>query len=177
MKQSISKIKEFSFHGLFLVLLLGAVHASAQTNSTADKSPDVESAQSAGIVGLWDVKFVSVSTPGIPDGTVIDHALVTWHADGTEIMNSGRPAISSNFCMGVWKQIGRRGYKLNHYAKAWDMVTGTTYVGPANIKEDVVLNRFEDRYSGTFILNQYDTNGNVLAHVTGILTGVRITVD
>ncbi|MGI8494836.1 MAG: hypothetical protein ACR2L1_05930, partial [Pyrinomonadaceae bacterium] len=152
-------------------------HVSAQTIPSTVKSSDVESERSAGIVGLWNVKFVSVGTPGIPDGTVIDQAYVIWHSDGTEIMNSGRPAISSNFCLGVWKQIGRSGFKLNHFAKAWDMDTGKTFVGPVNIKEDVVLNKFEDRYRGTFTLDQFDTNGNVLAHITGKLTGARITVD
>lgn len=175
MKRSI--LKEFIFPSLFLVLLFGAVHVSAQTIPSTVKSPDVASEQSAGIVGLWNVKFVSVGTPGIPDGTVIDQAYVTWHSDGTEIMNSGRPAISSNFCMGVWKQIGRRGFKLNHFAKAWDMVTGTTFVGPANIKEQVVLDRDEDSYHGTFTIDQFDTNGNVLAHINGTVTGTRITVD
>ncbi len=177
MKKSI--LKEFIFPGLILVLLFGAVHVSAQTIPSTVKSLDVASEQSAGIVGLWDVKFVSVGTPGIPDGTVIDHAYVVWHSDGTEIMNSSRPAISSNFCLGVWKQIGlgRGTFKLNHFAKAWDMDTGKTFVGPVNIKEQVVLGRSEDSYQGTFTLDQFDTNGNVLAHVTGTLTGVRITVD
>ena len=177
MKRSIIKIKEFILPSLFLVLLFGAVNVSAQTTPSTVKSADVASEQSAGIVGLWDVKFVSVGTPGIPDGTVIDQAYVTWHSDGTEIMNSGRPAISSNFCMGVWKQIGQRGFKLNHFAKSWDMDTGKTFVGPANIKEDVVLNKFGDGYRGTFTINQFDTNGNVLAHITGTVTGERITVD
>ena len=175
MKKSI--LKEFIFPSLFLVLLFGAVHVSAQTISFTGISSDGESEHSTGIVGLWDVKFVSVGTPGIPDGTVIDQAYVVWHSDGTEIMNSARPAISSNFCLGVWKQIGRRTFKLNHFAKAWDMVTGTTYVGPANIKEQVVLDRDENSYHGTFTLDQFDTNGNVLAHITGTLTGARITVD
>ncbi len=175
MKKSI--LKEFIFPSLFLVLLFGAVHVSAQTISFTGISSDGESEHSAGIVGLWDVKFVSVGTPGIPDGTVIDQAYVVWHSDGTEIMNSNRPAISSNFCLGVWKQIGRRTIKLNHFAKAWDMDTGKTFVGPANIKEQVVLDRDENSYHGTFTIDQFDTNGNVLAHVTGTLTGVRITVD
>ena len=175
MKTSI--IKKFIIPGLFSVLMFGAVHVSAQTIPSTVEVPQLTLGQSAGIVGLWNVKFVSVGTPGIPDGTVIDQALVVWHSDGTEIMNSGRPAISSNFCMGVWKQIGQRGFKLNHYAKSWDMVNGTTYVGPANIKEDVILNRFGDKYRGTFTINQYDTNGNVLAHITGTLTGERITVE
>src|SRR3982074_1334258 len=58
----------------------------------------------APIVGLWKFKFVSKDSPGIPDGAVIDEGYVTWHSDGTEIMNSGRAPSTGNFCMGVWKK-------------------------------------------------------------------------
>src|SRR5712691_8523164 len=47
----------------------------------------------APIVGMWHVVFTAHALDGspIPD-TVIDNAVVVWHSDGTEIMNSGRPA-------------------------------------------------------------------------------------
>ncbi len=66
-----------------------------------------DDSEEASIVGLWQVTFTSKDTPGIPDGTVVDAGFATWHADGTEIMNSGRPPITGNFCMGVWKQVRR----------------------------------------------------------------------
>ncbi len=31
----------------------------------------------------------------------VDNAFVQWHSDGTEIMNSRRPAQDGNFCLGV----------------------------------------------------------------------------
>ena len=43
----------------------------------------------APIVGFWKVQL------SLPDGTVIDNGYVTWHADGTEILNSSRPPISA----------------------------------------------------------------------------------
>jgi hypothetical protein len=47
---------------------------------------------------------------------VIDNALVVWHSDYTEIMNSGRPPQDGDFCLGVWEQVGKSKYKLNHFA-------------------------------------------------------------
>jgi hypothetical protein len=131
----------------------------------------------APIVGLWKVKFVSKGNTaiGIPDGAPIDEGYATWHSDGTEIMNSGRAPITGNFCMGVWKKTGRSSYKLNHFALSWDP-TGTTLIGPANIKEEVVLDS-ENSYSGTFTIDQFDTEGHLLAHISGLVSAQRITAD
>ena len=90
-----------------------------------------DDSEDASIVGLWQITFTSKDTPGIPDGTVIDAGYATWHADGTEIMNSGRPPITGSFCMGVWKQVGRSTFKLNHRALSWD-TSGMNFVGPAS---------------------------------------------
>src|SRR5437899_7459997 len=68
------------------------------------------------IVGFWKVTFIAKGNSGIPDGTVIDKAFVQWHSDGTEIMNSSRPPVTSSFCLGVWKKVGPSKYKLNHFA-------------------------------------------------------------
>jgi len=132
----------------------------------------------AGIVGLWKIKFISKGNTGIgiPDGAPIDDGYATWHSDGTEIMNSGRPPITSSFCMGVWKKTGRSSYKLNHFGLSWDP-TGKTLIGPANIKEEIVLDGNENSYSGTFTIDQYDTEGHLLAHISGLVSAKRITVD
>lgn len=124
----------------------------------------------APITGFWKIQLA------LPDGTVIDQGYATWHADGTEIINSSRPPISGNFCMGVWKRTGRSTYKLNHFAMGWD-ASGTNFVGPTNLKEEVVLDRSHNSYAGTFTVDQYDTNGNVIGHAAGQVTGHRITVD
>ena len=39
-------------------------------------------------------------------------------------MNSGRPPITGNFCMGAWTQTEEGAHKLNHFALSWDP-TGT----------------------------------------------------
>jgi hypothetical protein len=130
----------------------------------------------AAIVGMWKVQFVSEGTNGIPDGTMIDSAYAQWHSDGTEIMNSGRPPITSSFCLGVWKKTGESTYKLNHFALSWDP-SGTVFVGPANIRENVTLNAQGSSFSGTFTIDQFDTNGNTLAHIVGKINAQRVTAD
>ena len=124
----------------------------------------------APITGLWKIQI------SLPNGTVIDNGYATWHADGTEILNSSRPPISGNFCMGVWKRTGRSTYKLNHFAMGWDP-SGTVFIGPTNLKQEIVLDRSHNSYSGTFTVDQYDTSGNVIAHLDGLVAGQRITVD
>jgi len=129
------------------------------------------------IVGFWHVKFVSEGSKGIPDGTEVDAGYSQWHSDGTEIMNSGgHSPITSNFCLGVWQEMGGGKYKLNHFATAWDP-TGSTLIGPANIKELVTLDSTGNNFSGTFTINQFNEAGKKLAHVQGTITGTRITAD
>ena len=128
------------------------------------------------ITGLWKFAFIAKGNPNIPDGAPIDTGYATWHADGTEIMNSGRAPMTGSFCMGVWKKTGDSSFKLTHIALSWDS-SGTTFVGPANIREHVTVSRDGNSYSGTFSLTQYDTNGNVLAHVVGVIAAQRITAD
>ena len=134
-----------------------------------------QSASDDRIVGFWKVKFVSEGTPGIPDGTVIDNALVQWHGDGTEIMNSSRPPATGNFCLGVWRKSGPSSYDLNHFGLSSDL--GGNPIGPAQIREQVTLDRRGDRYEGTFTIDQYDLSGNPGPHLAGRITATRITVD
>ncbi|HKT79861.1 MAG TPA: hypothetical protein VJP86_06545 [Vicinamibacterales bacterium] len=134
------------------------------------------------IVGLWQVHFVSTITTDLPDGSqikpgdTVDAGYVTWHDDGTEIMNSGRPPMTGSFCMGVYKKTSKSGYKLNHVALSWDP-SGQHLIGPASIKEEVSVNRSGDQYEGRFTIDQFDTEQHLLLHFEGQVTGRRIGVD
>jgi hypothetical protein len=131
----------------------------------------------AAIVGFWHIKFVAKNSPGTPDGAEIDAGYSQWHSDGTEIMNSGHfSPLNSNFCLGVWKQVGQCQYKLNHFATYWDSTTNVL-VGPARVQEEVTLNPEGNQFTGSFSIDQYDEAGNVLGHVQGVVTGTRIGVD
>jgi hypothetical protein len=127
------------------------------------------------IVGFWKAKFVSEGTSGIPDGTVVDIPFVQWHSDGTEIINSSRVPATQSFCLGVWQRTGRSDYEFNHFALSFD--TSGSFVGPAQIRENITLDRKSDQYSGTFTIDQYNSSGSLLQEVKGQLTATRITVD
>lgn len=154
------------------------------------------------ITGLYEVTMTAEGNgpTGLPDGAPIDHAYVQWHADGTEIMNSGRPAGDSNFCLGTWAQTGPRTYQLNHFMLSWVQYASAApdqsapplppgglyfvnnaFVGPANIQETVTLAKDGQSYSGTFVLTQYDTNYNIVLPggipIKGSVSGTRKTID
>lgn len=122
------------------------------------------------ITGMYRFTFTA-------GGSVADQGFTTWHADGTEIMNSGRAPMTQSFCMGVWTRTGAQTYRLNHWALSWD-ATGKVFVGPANIREYVTLSRDGNSYAGTFKLTQYDSSGkNVLGVASGTVAATRVTAD
>jgi hypothetical protein len=135
------------------------------------------------IVGMWHVIITAKgNADGPPDGTPLDNALAVWHSDKTEIMNSARPPQDGNFCMGVWEKTGRSTYKLNHFA--WlgnDTANAPSGIGnpsgPTHLVQNVILSRDGNHYAGTFVVDVYDTSNNLVAHVIGVVTATRITVD
>jgi hypothetical protein len=137
----------------------------------------------ASIVGMWHVTFTAKTLNGAPVDMVIDNALVVWHSDHTEIMNSGRPAQDGDFCMGVWEQVGRSEYKLNHFTwggndadpNAPVGTVGPPSAGPTQVTEHVWLSRDGNHFSGTFTLAGPDTNG-VVTSFTGVVTATRVTI-
>lgn len=138
---------------------------------------------SPSIVGMWHVKFTAHSINGeaIPDpGAVIDNSVVVLHADGTEIMNSSRPAQDGNFCLGVWKRTGKLSYFLNHIPwQGNDPSGGPSGIGNpaggAQILEQITLSPDGNHYSGTFTETAYDLAGNIEVTFTGTLSATRIT--
>ena len=145
-----------------------------RTGSEEDAAP---------IVGMWHVTFTAEgNNPGPPDGAPIDNAIVVWHSDKTEIMNSGRPPQDGDFCLGVWEQTGKHTYKLNHFAwLANDTTNAPSGIGnpsgPTHIVEEVTLGEDGKTFTGKFTLDAYDTSGNVTAHILGVLKGTRITMS
>lgn len=129
------------------------------------------------IVGMWKFQFISQGNLnlGIPDGAVLDAGFQTWHADGTELTNSGRPPATGNFCMGVW-DYDRSGYRLNHYALGTN--PDGSPAGVANIREHVAVSRDGNSLSGRFSIDQYDLPGAVVVlHLDGTFSATRVPVD
>jgi hypothetical protein len=135
------------------------------------------------IVGMWHVTFTAQGNPGgPPDGTQLDNALATWHSDGTEIMNSARPAQDGDFCMGVWKKTGSNTYKLNHIAWfANDTANAPSGIGnptgPTRVFQQIKLSADGNHYTGSFTLDAYDTMGTQVAHIVGVITATRININ
>jgi hypothetical protein len=65
---------------------------------------------------------------------------------------------------------------LNHFALSYDATTGLLN-GKVNITETVTLSPGGTKYSGTFTITVFDTNGNQVDRLIGQITGDRITVD
>jgi hypothetical protein len=126
----------------------------------------------------------------VPAGVTTDFGTVQWHADGTEIMISGgRPPSTGDVCMGVWEQVGPFTYKLKHIALAWlssdtppsmggPGPSPAQFLGPATISELVTLSKSRASYAGTFTIDQYNADESaLLVHISGTITGTRVTVD
>lgn len=135
------------------------------------------------MVGMWHLIFTAnATTNGSPiPPTVIDNALAVWHSDHTEIMNSVRPPQDGNFCLGVWEQLGKSEYYLNHFA--WyanrfpnDSASGIGGPqGPSQFREWIKLSPDGDHFTGKFQLDSYDLSNNILISFSGTLAGTRVT--
>ena len=141
-----------------------------QVDRTAPSFGDVGSTSddSDSIVGLWHTIFTV-------DGQIYDEGFDQWHADGTEILNdNGVPPVMGNVCLGVWKKIGPRTYKLKH--PVWNYDANSNLLGTIVIGEVVTVRRGGQEYRGTFTFDFYFKDGTT-DHVAGDLNATRITVD
>ncbi len=150
---------------------MGAVKAPAAWRPAPDGAANplfVRAAWGPPIVGMWSVTFTA-------GGNVIDFGYAQWHSDGTEIMNSGGRAPSTeNFCLGAWAQTGALSYHLNHYALSY--TPAGVLNAKVNIKEDVVVDPGGSSYAGPFTIDVYDpTGGTLLQHVAGRVVGRRVS--
>jgi hypothetical protein len=135
------------------------------------------------IVGMWHVMFTAEgNSEGPPNGTPIDNAIIVWHGNGTEIMNSGRPPQDGDFCMGIWKKVARNKYRVNHFAWGGNDTTNAPTgighpTGPTRIIEAVTVSADGNCLSGTFALRATDTTGKTTAFILGTITGTRVTME
>jgi hypothetical protein len=151
-----------------------------QMQAAFHKSDDDDDGPS--IVGMWHVKFTALTQGGVPVNFTLDESIVVWHSDGTEIMNSGRPAQDGNFCLGVWARVGKRKYVLNHIP--WggnDAANAPGGIGNPQaghqLLEAINLSPDGNSYSGNFTTRAYDQNKQPGPVLTGVLTATRITIS
>ena len=172
-----------AFAGCGDLNLTGPEFAQASETSMVPKSDQARASAGGGlgasIAGMWKVQLISKGNtghnPSIPDGALIDFGYTQWHSDGTEIQNSaGVPG--GGFCLGVWGQTGFLTFELNHFPIAFNATTGlvANYI---NLREQDTLSPSGDSYTGTYTEDIYDSKGNHVDHLAGIVNATRITVD
>jgi hypothetical protein len=134
----------------------------------------------ASIVGMWHVVFTGETMNGAPFSGIIDNSVLVFHSDGTEIMNSSRPAQDGNFCLGVWERTSRFNYRVNHIPWQGNDPTNAPGIGNpqggAQLLEKITLDPDGNSYTGSFSLQAYDTSGNPTVLFTGTLKAKRITI-
>lgn len=161
----------------------GTLVPQSWNGQSASLLPISEGSSDDPITGMWHVTFTAMGNePGPPDNTPIDNALVVFHSDGTEIMNSARPAQDGNFCLGVWKKVDKSRYKVNHIPWFSNDTTNApggigNPSGPTRIFQTIVLSPDGKHYTGTFTLDAYDTAGNQVAHIVGVINATRVNVN
>jgi hypothetical protein len=145
-----------------------AIMTENATSPGADNS-----ASTPTIAGMFSVLLYNGAGPGL-----YDQQFDQWYEDGHEVSlsNSVPPALG-NICLGIWKKTGPKSFKLRHWAWNFDNLGNT--VGTFILIENITLNDKGNGYTGTYVADSYDLNGNLLEdfHATGQLVGTRLSVD
>lgn len=146
---------------------------SAGTNPlhvNARALPDSEGRGPGGnsIVGLWMATFIS-------QGQIVDQGFDMWTSDGLEILNDTPPPSTGNVCLGTWIKVAPNTYLLKH--PSWTFDDAGTLNGTAIIRETITVSDDGMTYKGTFTVDILSLNHTLLQHLSGTLTGTRITVD
>ena len=127
------------------------------------------------IVGMWVVTFFFGDGPD-----VFDHGFEQFHADGTEItMDVAVPPAAGNVCLGVWEKTAPRTVKLHHLGFNWDISANpATLAGLFVLDMTVTLDRGGDSFSGKYVTDSFDNDGNVIPslHAEGIVRAERVEV-
>jgi hypothetical protein len=135
------------------------------------------------LIGMWRTTL----TLGNSD-VVYDEALEHYHGDGTHLLiSNGLPPALGNVCIGIYKKIGPRTYKLRHMTWNWspdpntvlgDPVPGT-WVGRFELNLILRLDERGNSYRGTWSVKNFDTDENHMPayDVSGVVRGTRINVN
>jgi hypothetical protein len=135
-----------------------------QSNSKSAEDKGVNSS----IVGLWHVQFTA-------GGQTIQEAYQLWNAGGTEVHNPNVDPRGGNVCLGVWKRVPQRTFKLAH--RVWSYDTSGNFMGTIHLSETLTLGNGGNTHSGSFTLDFFDPSGTFQFEVAGSVTGERISVD
>ena len=159
---------------LITTAIAGLWLALPASNAIADSNPS--------LVGMWHTKLLL----GGSNGPVYDEALEHYHADGTHMLiSNGLPPALGNICIGIYKRIGLRTYKLRHMTWNWSPemndawgVQGTP-AGRFELNMTLRLDESGNSYRGTWTVKNFDVDGNHVPGLDaeGVVSGTRITVN
>jgi hypothetical protein len=141
------------------------------SNAVADTSPSV--------VGMWHAVLRLGN-----NGPVYDEIFEHFHSDGTELLiSNGLPPALGNICIGVWKHVAPRTYKLKHMTWNWSPDLNAGFGVPGTFAGHFELNltlRLDERgrtYRGTWSAQNFDESGNHIPGLDaeGVVNATRIT--
>ena len=153
---------------------LSALATSAYSHNLSQKvGPQTQAQNGSGsgtssIVGFWHIRFV------VGDNT-IQEAFQIWNQGGTEVHNPNVDPRTSNICLGAWKAVGKRSYKLVH--RVWSYDGNGVFLGTINLSESVYLGHKGATHTGSFTLDFYDPDGNFQFEVPGNVIAERISAE
>lgn len=134
------------------------------------------------LVGMWHTKLLL----GGNNGPVYDEAFEHYHGDGTHMLiSNGLPPALGNICIGTYKRIGGRTYRLTHMTWNWspDMNLGFgvpgTFAGRFELNMTLRLDESGNSYRGTWSVQNFDPDGTHIPGLDaeGVVRGTRITVN
>jgi len=130
-------------------------------------APGTQAAGHQSIIGMWSVHYVS--NAGFPDAS----AYIQWHSDGLEF--EGANVAPGAFCQGTYRQARDGSYHDYHIAWTFD----STGVVNGHWDETMVTTLGADgnSYSGTYVRDFYDVNGNFLFEDNGTMTATRLNPE
>jgi hypothetical protein len=142
-----------------------------QNGSDQAPSPDTQADQrndsTASILGLW--KIVAYS-----GGELNDVGFEQFSDGGTDLVNDvGAFNAGNNFCIGAWKQVGRRSYDLVH---PFFLFEGANAIGVSIFKAHFLVSRDGNTFTATWTQDNYDLSGKLIpaTHFDGTMNGTRI---
>jgi hypothetical protein len=130
-------------------------------------SPTVQAVGHRSIVGMWKVSYVS--NTGFPPAS----AFIQWHQDGLEF--EGANVAPGAFCQGTYKQAADGSYHDYHIAWTFDATGVVNGYWDENMV--VSVNADGTTYSGTYVRDFYDVNGNLLFEDNGTMTAARLSAE
>ena len=133
------------------------------------------------VVGMWH----AILRIGGASGPVFDEVLEQFHSDGTELLiSNGLPPALGNVCIGIWKRVAARTYKLRHMTWNWSPPDGGfsvpgSFAGHFELEVTLRLDARGNAFTGHWTAQNFDLDGKHISALDaeGVVNGMRLTVD